>query len=81
LQFIEYRPNVVMVMENGDVELIREREDLSDIERREVLPPRLSEGLPFRQRCEPWEVSRGACPALAAPKRVASDAANARSIT
>lgn len=49
LQFIEYRPNVVMVMENGDVELIREREDLSDIERREVLPPRLSEGLPFRQ--------------------------------
>jgi diaminopimelate decarboxylase len=41
LQFIEYRPNVVMVMENGDVELIREREDLTDIERREVLPDRL----------------------------------------
>jgi len=47
LQFIEYRPNVVMVMENGDVELIREREDLSDIERREILPDRLTEGLPF----------------------------------
>jgi len=41
LQFIEYRPNVVMVMETGEVELIREREDLSDIERREILPDRL----------------------------------------
>lgn len=41
LQFIEYRPNVVLVSESGEVELIREREDLSDIERREVLPDRL----------------------------------------
>lgn len=41
LQFIEYRPNVVLVAESGEVELIRGREDLSDIERREVLPPRL----------------------------------------
>jgi diaminopimelate decarboxylase len=41
LQFIEYRPNVVLVSENGEVELIREREDLSDIERREILPERL----------------------------------------
>jgi diaminopimelate decarboxylase len=41
LQFIEYRPNVVLVAESGEVELIREREDLSDIERREVLPDRL----------------------------------------
>lgn len=50
LQFIEYRPNVVMVMENGDVELIREREDLSDIERREVLPDCLANGLPFARK-------------------------------
>ncbi len=42
LQFIEYRPNVVLVTESGDVELIREAEDLSDLERREILPERLS---------------------------------------
>lgn len=41
LQFIEYRPNVVLVMENGGVELIRAAEDLSDIERREHLPAHL----------------------------------------
>ena len=41
LQFIEYRPNVVLISETGEVELIRQREDLSDIERREVLPTRL----------------------------------------
>ncbi|MBR8833434.1 MAG: alanine racemase [Stigonema ocellatum SAG 48.90 = DSM 106950] len=41
LQFIEYRPNVVLVAETGDVELIREAEDLSDLERREHLPERL----------------------------------------
>lgn len=50
LQFIEYRPNVVMVMEDGTVELIRQREDLSDLERREVLPERLAEGLPFQRK-------------------------------
>ena len=38
LQFIEYRPNVVLVTEDGRVELIRQAEDLSDIERREILP-------------------------------------------
>lgn len=42
LQFIEYRPNVVLVTETGDVELIRAAEDLSDLERREHLPPRLA---------------------------------------
>jgi len=47
LQFIEYRPNVVLVMEDGTVELIREREDLSDLERRERLPPSLAAALPF----------------------------------
>ncbi|MGC3972563.1 MAG: alanine racemase [Pirellulales bacterium] len=41
LQFIEYRPNVVLVSETGEVELIRRHEDLTDIERREVLPLRL----------------------------------------
>jgi len=41
MQFIEYRPNVVMVMEDGTVEVIREKEDLSDIERRERVPDKL----------------------------------------
>lgn len=42
LQFIEYRPNVVLVTEDGDVELIRAAEDISDLERREYLPSRLA---------------------------------------
>ncbi len=41
MQFIEYRPNVVMIMEDGSVEIIREKEDLTDIERREKLPEKL----------------------------------------
>lgn len=41
MQFIHCRPNVVMVGENGEVDVIREAEDLSDIERRERLPERL----------------------------------------
>ncbi|MDQ7055327.1 MAG: alanine racemase [Persephonella sp.] len=41
MQFIEYRPNVVMVMEDQTVEVIREKENLSDIEKRERLPERL----------------------------------------
>ena len=41
LQFIEYRPNVVLVTEKGGVELIREAEDLTDIVRRERLPKHL----------------------------------------
>jgi len=41
MQFIEYRPNVVMIMEDGNVEVVREREDLTDIERRERLPDKL----------------------------------------
>lgn len=41
LQFIHYRPNVVMVSTDGVVELIREAEDLSDMQRRERLPKRL----------------------------------------
>ena len=49
LQFIEYRPNVVMVCEDGEVVLIREAEDLSDIERRERLPNKF--------RCEQTKVA------------------------
>ena len=41
LQFIEYRPNVVLIGEDGSVDVIREAEDLSDIERRERVPERL----------------------------------------
>ncbi|NJD20599.1 MAG: diaminopimelate decarboxylase, partial [Gemmatimonadetes bacterium] len=41
MQFIEYRPAVVLVGEDGSVDVIREREDLSDVERRERLPDRL----------------------------------------
>ncbi len=41
MQFIEYRPNIVMIMEDGTVEIVREKEDLTDIERREKLPERL----------------------------------------
>lgn len=41
MQFIQYRPNVVLISESGSVEVIRESETLSDIEAREVLPDRL----------------------------------------
>jgi len=44
MQFIHYRPNVVLVGENGELDIIREREDLTDIERRERLPDRLKDG-------------------------------------
>ncbi len=41
MQFIHYRPAVVMISPSGETEVIREAEDLSDIERRERLPERL----------------------------------------
>ena len=41
MQFISLRPNVVMVMEDKTVELIREKEELEDIVRREKLPKQL----------------------------------------
>lgn len=41
MQFIEYRPNVVLIDEDGGVDAIREAEDLSDIEFRERVPDRL----------------------------------------
>lgn len=43
MQFIAYRPNVVLIGTNGEVDIIREAEDLSDITRRERLPARLDE--------------------------------------
>ena len=42
MQFIEYRPSIVLVGEDGTAEIIREAEDLSDIERRERLPQRFA---------------------------------------
>ncbi len=41
MQFIEYRPAVVLVGEDGSVEVIRERETLSEVEGPERLPERL----------------------------------------
>ncbi|MEI7607739.1 MAG: alanine racemase [Rhodospirillaceae bacterium] len=41
MQFIEYRPAVVLIDEDKNVEIIREAEDLTDIQRRERLPDRL----------------------------------------
>ena len=41
MQFIRYRPNVVLIDLEGKVHLIREAEDIEDIERRERLPEHL----------------------------------------
>ncbi len=38
MQFIRYRPSVLMVMEDGSVEVIREAEELEDVQGRELLP-------------------------------------------
>jgi diaminopimelate decarboxylase len=46
LQFIEYRPNIVLVQADGDVALIREREDLDRITALERIPPHLELDLP-----------------------------------
>lgn len=44
MQFIHYRPAVVLVGEQGQVEVIRAGEDLSDLTRRERVPERLRQG-------------------------------------
>ncbi len=44
MQFIEYRPAVVLIGQDGSVALIREAEELTDIERRERLPEWLKYG-------------------------------------
>jgi diaminopimelate decarboxylase len=41
MQFITCRPNVVLIGPQGEVDVIREAEDLTDIVRRERVPPRL----------------------------------------
>ncbi len=41
MQFIEYRPNVVLINETGKVDLIREKENLSDVIHREKIPEHL----------------------------------------
>ena len=46
LQFIEYRPNIVLVQADGEVALIREREDLDRITALERIPPHLELDLP-----------------------------------
>jgi diaminopimelate decarboxylase len=44
MQFITYRPAVVMVMENGVTEIIRRRETLEDVDRCEIIPEKLMSG-------------------------------------
>ncbi|HSP86544.1 MAG TPA: hypothetical protein VLN45_00295, partial [Ignavibacteriaceae bacterium] len=41
MQFISMRPNVVMVMEDGSVELIRKAETLEYLTERELVPAKL----------------------------------------
>jgi len=41
MQFIEYRPAIVLINQQGHAELIREAEDLTDLVRRERLPEHL----------------------------------------
>lgn len=42
MQFIAYRPAIVLITETGKVELIREAEDLSDLTHRERMPAHLA---------------------------------------
>lgn len=42
MQFIEYRPAVVLITETGETELIRERETLEDVIAREKIPEHLT---------------------------------------
>ncbi|MDP2832893.1 MAG: alanine racemase [Pseudomonadota bacterium] len=47
MQFIEYRPAVVMVMQDGTVEVVREKEDLACVIAQERLPGKLAQ--PFAE--------------------------------
>ncbi|MGN7610761.1 alanine racemase [Magnetococcales bacterium HHB-1] len=42
MQFIHYRPRVLLIGEDGNVDIIREKEELHDIEAREQCPERLA---------------------------------------
>jgi len=46
LQFIEYRPNVVMVQEDGEVSIVREAENLEIMTQQEQLPKSLTNPFP-----------------------------------
>lgn len=46
LQFIEYRPNVVMVQENGEVSLVRAAENLEVVIQQEEIPDHLKDAFP-----------------------------------
>ena len=46
MQFIEYRPNTVLIGSDGTVDIIREAESLDDVEARERLPERLQLAVP-----------------------------------
>jgi diaminopimelate decarboxylase len=46
LQFIEYRPNVVMVREEGEVSLVRDAENLQIVTQQEHLPEGLDDPFP-----------------------------------
>jgi len=41
MQFIEYRPAIVLISQTGEAELIRQRETLKDIVGRELIPDHL----------------------------------------
>jgi diaminopimelate decarboxylase len=41
MQFIQLRPAVVMIRTNGEVDVIRRREELADLEGAEQVPPHL----------------------------------------
>ncbi|KJJ85878.1 diaminopimelate decarboxylase [Candidatus Omnitrophus magneticus] len=41
MQFIEYRPNIVLIAMDGSVDVVREAENLTDIQSREIIPERL----------------------------------------
>lgn len=47
LQFIEYRPNIVMVHEDSQVSIIRKAEDLVSMNQLEVLPEHLNGNFKF----------------------------------
>jgi diaminopimelate decarboxylase len=49
MQFIEYRPNIVMVHDNAQVSIVRRSENLDDINRFESLPKHLNGQFTFAQ--------------------------------
>lgn len=50
MQFIQMRPNVVMIMEEGTVELIRKFENLDYLIDREILPAKLKKSIKYKTK-------------------------------